>query len=281
MRRIQSNRAPSASASRRSYRFSLRPRSDAVRGRILGHDGELSHARCGEIRGLGEYLFPRPAREVSPDRGNRAVAAPVRAAVRDLEVGEMRRREEPPPGDRASAARPFRSGRGSVRRKGPLRPSLSGRDLLREKRHLVHVAEQVHFGKKLSERARLARYEAPEHGEDLPFLLRGADAQYLLDRFLHRARDEGARRDDEQRRLVGRSRFPPSGLLEPRGDPLGVDEILRAPEIEEEIGSGENRRFSFHRSSRGSRGPAAPCSPRTGPTTPACSSMSMRRAARA
>ena len=71
----------------------LLPGVHAEEGRVLGNEVELLHALGHELARLGDHAFDRAAAVPAADLRDDAEGARVVAALGDLDVGEMARRE--------------------------------------------------------------------------------------------------------------------------------------------------------------------------------------------
>ena len=69
---------------------------DAVRARVLRHDAQLLHAGAQQPLRFGHHLAERPRHEIAAHRRNDAERAAVIAALADLEIRVMARRELDP-----------------------------------------------------------------------------------------------------------------------------------------------------------------------------------------
>jgi hypothetical protein len=69
---------------------------DTVSARVLRDDQDFLHARADQTLGFAEHVADGPAREITPHRRDDAEAAAVIAALGDLEVRVMTRRQSNP-----------------------------------------------------------------------------------------------------------------------------------------------------------------------------------------
>ncbi len=249
---------------------------DTIGAGVLADDQQFLHARLEQGSRIAEHVAHRPRHQVAAHAGDDAEGAPVVAALADLEVGVMPRRELDPGGRHQVRERVVRPRHVPVHRIHHLLRGVGAR----HGQHLgVHLLHQV--------AATLARLGAQATGDDDAAVERQglADGVQAL---LHRVVDEAAGVDDDEVcAFVLLARLVAFGAQLGQ-DELGIGQRLRAAERDESdggrLGRGSGRGGvvgygSGHGAILGHRArcPPAPTSWPAG--SPACPGTACRRAA--
>ena len=199
----------------------------AVIGRVLRDDHQLLHAVGGEFAGLADHLLDRLGGVLAPHLRDRAEGAGAVAALGDLEVGHVPRRDP-------HAARVVESAGGRGAKDAPLvaeaadEPFGCTGDLV-PREDADHGIDPRQFGE---QRLLLPLGQAAGH-DHAPRTAGPLQVEHLVDcgvRLLAGCVDESARVHDHD---VGALRFAdelPAVLAEQAEHPLAVDEVLRAAE---------------------------------------------------
>ena len=210
---------------------------DAVRARVLADDEELLDARLEQRRRLAEDIADRPRDEVAAQARDDAERAAMVAALADLQVGVVLRRQL----DADRRRRRHQVEEGIVRlrhmRVHGIHHFLGGVRAGHREHARMHLANQV--------AAALARLRAEAAGDD-DLAVGGERLADRVEALANRVVDEAAGVDDHQ---VGAGEGLRGGIAlgaEARQDQLGVGERLRAAERDEadpRRGAGDGRRF--------------------------------------
>ena len=199
----------------------------AVVGRVLRDDHQLFHAVGGEFAGLADHLLDRLGGMLAPHLRDRAEGAGAIAALGDLEVGHVPRRDPHP-------ARVVEGAGGGGAKDAPLvakaadEPFGRAGDLVPRE----DADHGIHSGQFGEQRLLLPLGETAGH-DHAAGAARPLQVEHLVDRrirLLAGGVDEGAGVHDHD---VGALRLAdelPAVLAEQAEHPLAVDEVLRAAE---------------------------------------------------
>ena len=189
---------------------------DAVRARVLRDHEQLAHAGTHEALGLTEHVACGPADEIAAQARNDAEAAAVIAALRDLQIRVVPRRQ-------FHALFRHEIDERIVRRRNH---SVHGRD---DGFVLMRAGDREHVRMRVANHTGF-RAEAARHDHAAVLGERFADG---VERFGARAVEKTARVDDDDvgASVVGRGLVAFGAEL--AQDPLGIDERLRATQAHE------------------------------------------------